>query len=244
MGIGIRPTGLDHAAAALRYWERRQEVVANNLANVSTDGFKGERAFARLLADGGTPAVDSATDMRAGPMTSTNNPLDLAITGQGFFVVQTPTGEKLSRGGALHLDDQRRVVDQNGNPLLSDSEGPDGSRAPIILPSATASVTIDAAGNVSADGAKVGQLRLETVAPGTALQHEGQGLFGAPAGRTRIADDQRTIRQGMREESNVNSMDAMVDMIAVQRAYASVQKVMTTLDSVRGIAASELGKPA
>ena len=57
MGIGIRPTGVDNAAAALRYLERRQEVVANNLANVSTDGFKGERAFARLLADGSTPSL-------------------------------------------------------------------------------------------------------------------------------------------------------------------------------------------
>ncbi|MCX5764019.1 MAG: flagellar hook-basal body complex protein, partial [Gemmatimonadetes bacterium] len=97
MGIGIRPTGVDNAAAALRYLERRQEVSANNLANVSTDGFKGERAFARLLADGSTPTAETATDLRAGALTATNNPLDLAISGKGFLVVQTPTGEKLTR---------------------------------------------------------------------------------------------------------------------------------------------------
>ena len=81
------------------------------------------------------------------------------------------------------------------------------------------------------------------VLAGAKLQHEGNGLFAAPAGRTPVGDADRTVRQGMREESNVNSVEAMVDMIAVQRAYASVQKVMPTIDSARGIATTELGKP-
>ena len=243
MGIGIRPTGVDNAAAALRYLERRQEVVANNLANVSTDGFKGERAFARLLADGSTPTAETATDLRAGTLTTTNNPLDLAIAGKGFLVVQTPTGEKLTRSGALHIDEARRLVDATGNPVLGETDAHAGATAPILVPETVKSLTFSSSGAVMADGTQIGKLRVEDVPAGSKLQHEGNGLFTAPAGRAAVGDAERTVRQGMREESNVNSVEAMVDMIAVQRAYASVQKVMTTIDSARGIATTELGKP-
>ncbi len=243
MGIGIRPTGVDNAAAALRYLERRQEVSANNLANVSTDGFKGERAFARLLADGSTPTAETATDLRAGTLTATNNPLDLAISGKGFLVVQTPTGEKLTRSGALHIDDARRLVDVTGNPVLGETGAQSDATTPIIIPATVKSITFSSNGAVMADGTQIGKLRVEDVPAGAKLQHEGNGLFAAPAGRTPVGDADRTVRQGMREESNVNSVEAMVDMIAVQRAYASVQKVMTTIDSARGIATTELGKP-
>jgi flagellar basal-body rod protein FlgF len=244
MGTGIRPTGIDNAAAALRYWERRQEVVANNLANVSTDGFKGERAFARLLGDGSTPAIDSSTDYRAGPMNSTGNPLDLAITGDGFFVVQTPRGERLTRGGSLSLNDQHQVVDASGNLVLGEDDPAGGVRGPVVLPDHAANVQVDAGGAVRVDGRQVARLRVERAAPGAKLNHEGGGLFETALARPSVPFDQRTVRQGMREESNVNSIESMVDMLSIQRAYASVQKVLTTIDTARGIATTELGKPA
>jgi flagellar basal body rod protein FlgG len=244
MGTGIRPTGIDNAAAALRYWERRQEVVASNLANVNTDGFKGERAFARLLSDGSTPVADASTDFRAGPMNPTGNPLDLAITGDGFFVVQTPRGERLTRGGALSINDRHELVDAGGNAVLGEDDSAGGAQGPVVLPDHATSIQVDSGGAVRVDGHQVARLRMERVAPDAKLNHEGGGLFETPAPRSAIPLEQRTVRQGVREESNVSSIESLVDMISVQRAYAGVQKVLTTIDSARGIATTELGKPA
>src|SRR5919199_161705 len=104
----MRTNGLTSAASALRYWERRQEVVANNLANVDTTGFKGERVFARLT-EGALPEADTNTDTRGGTLKETGAPLDVALTGDGYLVVDTPQGERLTRGGSFHLDTDRRV---------------------------------------------------------------------------------------------------------------------------------------
>ena len=243
MGSSIRPTGFDSAAAALRYWERRQEVVANNLANVNTDGFKGERTFARLLGDGNTPAIDAVTDFRAGPITTTGAPLDLAIVRDGFLVASTPNGERLVRGGSLHINEQRQLVDASGNPLLGEQDPRGGTAGPVVIPQFAGVVTIDHGGAVVADGTQVARLRMERVAPGIRLQHEEGGRFLPPANRERMALEARTLRQGAIEESNVGSVDSLVDMIAIQRGYASVQKVLTAIDSARGIAATELAKP-
>src|SRR5947208_1439570 len=80
--------GMHSAASALRYWERKQEVVANNLANVSSNGFKAQRVFATLL-DGILPGAETSSDLSTGALRQTANPTDLAIDGQGFFVVST-----------------------------------------------------------------------------------------------------------------------------------------------------------
>jgi flagellar basal-body rod protein FlgF len=228
-----QPTGLSSAASALRYWERRQEVASNNLANASTDGFKGERVFATLLG-GATTAALSSTDMTQGTFRETRNPLDLAMRGDGFLVVDTPNGERFTRGGSLRLDSQHRLVDPSGHPVL-------GEKGPIVVPNGT--VDIHADGTVRAGNAVVGRLRVERAGPGAKLAHEGGTLFVPDAGRQRVADAQRDVRQGYVEESNVNTVSSMVDMIAVQRAYASVQKAVTTIDAVRGMAVNEIGKP-
>lgn len=238
MGISIRPTGFEHAAAALRYWTRRQEVVANNLANVETDGFKGEQAFAQLLAGATGPVAGTATDLRTGTITQTGQALDIALQSDGFFVVKTPTGEKLSRGGTLALNGEGHLVDTRGNALL----GEDGSH-PIAIPVHTAKIEIDAGGEVRADSRVVGRLRVVRPAQGATLEHAGDTLFVATA-TTRVSNDERLIRQGAREGSNVQPLDAMVDMINIQRATGGVQKALSTLDAARGIAVSELGKSA
>lgn len=241
MGISIRPTGMASAAAALRYWERRQEVAANNIANVSTGGFKGERVFARLV-ENGLPAPDTATDFTPGALTTTGNPLDVGIEGPGFFVAQTANGERLTRGGTLRIDEQGFLVDSAGNALLGDRGlvrvTSRGNTAPTKL-----EITRD--GLVRADGADVSRLRLETVAPGTPLAREGNGLFIPPASaaRTRLGDETRIVRQGELEDSNVTPVGEMVDMISIQRAYTAVQKALGTLDAARGIATTELGRP-
>lgn len=251
MGISLRPNGMISSAQALRYLERRQEVVSNNLANASTDGFKGERTFGRLLA-GSVPAIDTQTDLRAGTLRPTGAPLDIALGGEGFLVLDGTEGERLTRGGAFRLDDMHRVVNANGMPLL-------GEGGPIMVDSEIARsafekthngtatgesmVQLDRAGTVMVNGNVVGSLRVESVPPGTLLEHVGGGLFLPPAGLTPMAADERDVRQGFLEDSNVTPVSALVEMISVQRAYANVQKVMTTLDAARGTTVTDIGRP-
>lgn len=228
------------AAAALRYWERRQDVASNNLANVSTDGFKGEKVFARMV-DGALPTADAVTDFTPGPISETGNKYDVAVEGNSFFVAQSPNGERLSRGGALHVDDKGDLVDSSGHALL-------GDRGPIQVSDkgdiAPGDLSISRSGVVTVDGKEVGRLRLESIPDNTSLAHEGSGLFVPPQKRTPLGDDATVVRQGAIEGSNVSSVGQMVDMISIQRAFTSVQKAMTTLDAARGIATTELGRPA
>lgn len=256
MGISLRPNGMTASAFALRYWERRQEVVSNNLANVSTDGFKAERAFANLVA-GAVPEIDTRTDLRAGSLRPTGQPLDLALGREdAYLVIDTADGERLTRGGSFRLDEGGRVVTADGEPLL-------GEGGPIVLDAATADrvreaaagaegapaadpaglVQIDREGGVHVAGAPVGRLRVETVPPGVRLAHAGGNAFLPPADRTPGEPGARDVRQGSVEESNVSTVGSLVEMITVQRAYASVQKAMTTIDGVRGIMTGELGRP-
>lgn len=242
-----RPTGLTSAAGALRYWERRQEIVANNLANVATDGYKGDRGFARLVGAGTvgeSAAVQSAVDLKPGALRQTGNPLDVALASDGFFVVQAPgtqgaAGERWTRAGSFQLDANRRLVDADGAAVL-------GTSGPVEVP-ANATVSVAADGTVRASGPSgdrvLAQLRVERAPAGASLAHDGATRFLPDAGRQEVPSAERRVRQGFVEESNVTAVGALVDMIAVQRAYASVQKAVTTMDAVRGLAASELGKP-
>ena len=246
MGTSIAPlqaSGMDVSAAALRYWEQRQNIASGNIANVSTDGFKGERAFASLLAGSAAPVISTTTDFSAGPMTVTGAPLDLAIQGAGFFVVQTANGERLSRGGSMQINSQHQLVDRSGDPLLGEHDVQGGNAGPVTIPPGTAKLLIDPTGAVVADGKQIARLRVEQPTQGSQLQHDSNGLFLPPATVTTVPAAQRAVRQGVVEQSNVSSVGSMVDMIAIQRAYANVQKVMTTIDAAREIATTEIGKP-
>ncbi len=240
MGTSVRPNGMSSAAAALRYWERRQEVSSNNLANVSTEGFKGQKVFAQMV-DGSLPAANAVTDFTPGPLNTTGNPLDVAVEGRGFLVVKTANGERLSRGGSLHIDDNGTLTDASGNALM----GEGGTiRVSSRGDSTGGAVQISRSGAVTVNKTDVGQLRLESVADNVPLIREGSGLFVPPSKRTRMDAESNSIRQGALEQSNVSSVGEMVDMISIQRAYTAVQKAMTTLDGARGIATTELGRPA
>jgi flagellar basal-body rod protein FlgF len=228
----LTPESLRAAASALRYWELRQQVASNNLANVETPGFKGERVFAQLLND--SLSAGARTDFRAGALRPTNGPLDLAIEGDGFLVVDTPGGERLLRGGALRLDAQSRIADAAGNPLL-------GEEGAIIVP-AGAQISIDADGTVRADGKVLDRLRVETVAAPDELEHEQGGLFRATGARTSVEVAQRTVRQGFLEDSNVNTLESMIELITIQRSYAAVQGSLRTLDGVMDTIANQIGR--
>ncbi|MCA0375392.1 MAG: flagellar hook basal-body protein [Gemmatimonadetes bacterium] len=224
---------MSSAAAALQMLQRRQEVLANNLANATTKGFKAESAFARLM-DNALVTTDTALDLSKGSMTETHNALDLAVDGDGFFVVQTPGGDRFTRGGNFTLDADRRLVDGQGNPVLGDA-------GPITLPPGL--IEIDKTGLITVDGKPQQRLRLETVAATSRLTHEGGTRFVPDATRKPVENDQRTIRQGFLEESNVNPMSAMTDMLAVLHRFGAAQKTISTLDAARGIAVTDLARP-
>lgn len=213
--------------------ERKQQVLANNLANASTRGFKAETAFARLM-DNQLAKTDTALDLTAGSLTETHNSLDLAVEGEGFFVTQTPNGERFVRNGSFRLNQERQLVDERGNAVL-------GEEGPIVLPMGT--VEIEKDGAVKVNGRPLQRLRLERVADGTQLLHEGGTQFVPDASRQVIPAAERTVRQGFLEESNVNTMSAMTDMLAVLHQYGAAQKTLTALDAVRGISVNDLAKP-
>jgi flagellar basal body rod protein FlgG len=231
----MKNDGISSAASALRYWERRQEIAANNLANATTDGFKAERAFARLLNDA-LPVPDARTDMRDGTLRPTGNPLDVAVHNEGFFVVETAAGQRWTRGGAWQLSPDKRLADADGNYVL-------GERGPIKIAGGT--VEIDRQGYVAVDGRIVDRLLLERPNAGVTLQHDEGTRFLRPTAEQRQAIDvsERDIRQGAIEESNVNSIGTMVDMISIQRNFASAQKVIGVLDDMRATITNDLAKP-
>ncbi|HEY8311233.1 MAG TPA: flagellar hook-basal body complex protein, partial [Gemmatimonadaceae bacterium] len=173
MGTSVRPNGMSSAAAALRYWERRQEVAANNLANVSTDGFKGQKVFARMV-EGALPAADAVTDFSQGTLQNTGNPRDIALDGPGFFVVKTANGERYSRGGSVQVNESGDLTDSAGHQLL-------GENGPIRVAARgddqIGNLQIAKDGTVSVGNAEVGRLRIETIPAKTTLLTEGSGLF-------------------------------------------------------------------
>lgn len=228
--------GLVSAAHALRYWERKQEVVANNLANVSTDGFKQQRVFASLL-DGINPVANTSNDLSTGTLKQTGNAMDTAISGDGFFVVSTPNGERYSRGGTLRIDDKKRLIDNNGNPLLGVKKN-----EPIVLTDGPIEIT--KSGEVRQNGQVVDAIRMEGAPKTGELQREGESLWIPPTGDKRVlSTTERHVEQGHLEESNVNSMSALVDMVVIQRAYASVQKAIMEMDRSNETAVTQLAKP-
>jgi len=230
------PGPLREAANALRYWELRQQLATNNLSNAETPGFKAERAFARLIGDGDSPVIGARTDLTEGQFNPTGNPLDVALVGDTrFFVVETGAGERLIRGGALELDDKGRIIDAGGRPLLQEKGGP------IIVPPGS-TITIDPDGMVAADGVPVGRLRVESVPGPEWLEHEAAGLFRADDGRQVVKGPDRGVRQGMLEQSNVSTLDSMVDLITIQRSYAAVQGGVRTLDGVLDTIANRIGR--
>lgn len=248
------PEGLRAAGHALLYWQRRQEVNTHNLANSETAGYRARRVFAEML-DGGIPAVGTRVDERVGELRRTGAPLDLALAGEGSFVVQTPDGEKPVRSGSFSLDPDGRIVDASGNVLL-------GTTGPLVVPPGP--VEIDARGGVSVDGEQVGRLRVvsdrassapmagEEVLPGGRGVEPGAEAGGMARGNGRsggsggisddLPDELITVRQGYLEESNVSALDALIEMTTIQRSFAAVQTSVRAIDSIMETVANRIGR--
>jgi flagellar basal body rod protein FlgG len=226
--------GIQNTARSLSLYLRMQEVTANNVANTNTDGFKADRLTVQQPEGVAHPVPVGWTDLQQGSFRETGRPLDLSLSGPGFLVVGTGAGERLTRGGSLRLDPQGRLTDAHGDPLL----GRDG---PIVVQGGVVEVQGD--GTVRVDGAEAGRLRVESVDDPGLLRKEGRGRF-IPGGPTRPLPDPGStrIRQGAVEEANVDAVLAMVDLVAIQRAYAANMDALKAMDGVLGTITNEVGK--
>ena len=219
--------------------ERQMDVVANNVANVNTTGFKADRSlFEEYLQSGAHEDNFGATDRRVsfvqdratfhdfsqGPVEPTKNPLDVAIDGSAFLVVQTPAGERYTRDGGLQLNNQGQLVTVAGNPVL-------GAAGPIVFQPTDHDINITPDGTITVvegngrtDSIR-GKLRLVNFADAQRLLKEGLNLYSAGQAAAQ-ADTKSAVRQGFIEKSNVNSVAEMSTLIEVNRAYGQIAALL------------------
>lgn len=239
-------SGLYAACTALKARTDALDLIANNLANISTSGYRAEHnTFSSILASSSThqqsrlgqAANDygvlggSRLDLAEGGLERTGNELDFAVQGPGFMVVQTPTGRVFTRDGAFQVSTQGQLVTNAGDPVM-------GENGPIRVLGGPISVSPD--GTISISGALAGKLKLVEFAPGTNLQSAGNMYYTAPAGSDSAATHS-TVAQGMIEGSNVNPVESAVELVTLQRYAELMQRALTTFDKdFNRIAAEEL----
>jgi flagellar basal-body rod protein FlgF len=220
---------------------REMSVVANNIANSSTTGFRREGVvFSEYVAAlDQDPSLSMAhasgrhVDLSQSTLSQTGGRFDFAIQGEGFFLIETPQGERLTRAGSFTPSAEGELVTPDGHRLL------DGGGAPIFVPPDAKGVAVAADGTMSADGQPIAQVGLWQPADPLSLRHQSGTLFSVsdlePA-------EGATVLQGMLEDSNVEPVSEIARMIEVQRAYELGQKFLDAEDErVRGVI-STLGR--
>lgn len=211
---------------------RELSVIANNIANSDTIGFKRESAVfseyiqraAQAGTTGETPNSISigrlaahVSHFESGAIRQTGGTLDVALDGEGFFTVETPQGERLTRAGHFMTDEQGTLIMPNGFPVLDDGGGQ------IQIPLEVNLLAIGGDGTISADGVEIGRLGIVTSDP-VQLSREGDNLWRADAG-TEPLETPKVI-QGFLEGSNVEPVNEIARMIEVQRHYDAGQKLL------------------
>ncbi len=207
------------------------QSVANNIANLSTTGYRREGVvFAEMVealpVEGGSVAMTAARgryfDELQGSLDETGGTLDLAIEGEGYFTVMTPAGERLTRAGAFTRDANGTIVNMDGHPLLDEGGGE------IAVPFEAKAINVSADGTVSADGEPLARIGLVTVEDQSKLFREAGVLFRADAAPVPVEEGK--VVQGFLEQSNVNPVGELARMVEVQRAYEYGQKLMDQED--------------
>ena len=205
---------------------REMDVVANNIANVNTPAYKAERMLfseymVRPQKDAPLSFVEDKgmiRDLREGQLTKTGNPLDLALSGDGFFLVETEGGQRFTRSGRFQLNADGQIVNQLGHPVLS------ATGQPIIIPPDATDIAIAPDGVVSADTTAVGRIGVVNFDNPRAMRREANNIYATEEAPAPV--EGARVLQGMLEESNVNAIQEMTNMIEVHRAYASNQRAL------------------
>jgi flagellar basal-body rod protein FlgF len=237
--------------------ERQLGVVANNVANVGTNGYKADSSlFEEYLRSGAHEdnfvgfdrrvsfVQDRATlrDFGQGPLENTKSPLDVAISGKGFFTVQTPNGERYSRDGRFQINAQGQLVNSSGYPVL-------GTNGVITFQPTDHDVKISDNGTITVLEGTItqtdsirGRLRLASFANPQQLQKEGSNLFTAPANVAGQDDTVSTVKQGFIERSNVNAITEMSRMLEITRTYQNISNLMQQQADLRKTAIQMLAE--
>lgn len=212
------------------------DTIANNLANSSTTGFQAsQNVFSEVLASTDETGLSTlnqdinaygvlsgtSVDPSQGSLQKTENELDLALEGPGYFAVKTSVGEMYTRSGQFHVSAAGVLVTAEGDPVL-------GTKGPLQVVGEPLSISSD--GTLSVNGAIAGQLKLVRFPASTPLQSVGAGYISAPP-KAAIAAQDVTVQQGMLESSNVNPVTDTVAMISAQREVETMRHVLTMFDS-------------
>jgi flagellar basal-body rod protein FlgF len=233
--------GMTESIETLLAQQRRLDQVANNIANVDTAGFKREDVtFWEMLYTASDnrqrvgKGIRPLTDQSQGSMQQTGNPLDVAINGDGFFKVQTPDGERYTRAGNFLRNEQGQLVTPAGDLVLSDG-------GTIVLSREVVGIGRD--GRIFQDGNVVAQLAVVTFDELGALEREGTNLFRLKEGEgDEVVPERVDVQQGYLEESNVQTIVEMTEMIDLSRDYEALQKAIQSLDDINGQAVARVGK--
>jgi flagellar basal-body rod protein FlgF len=227
--------GIYRSASGMLPHVDKQDVIANNIANVGTTGFKKNTIFIKELARAEdkvkpkksdwekTVSTYIRVDQAPGVFDKTTNPLDMAIEGDGFFTLQAPDGSTvLTRSGSFVIDSEGYLAYEGGYRVV-------GEGGPIQVGAGT--LTVAQNGEVQVDGSSTGRIIARTVADATKLQRLGGSLFAVPQGQQLITSPYATIHQGYLETSNVDVVSEMVDMIVSYRTYEANARALQTQDT-------------
>jgi flagellar basal-body rod protein FlgF len=241
-------SGYYAASAGLAAQTQALELVAHNLANLTTTGYRGQMTTFRSLLTGRAgvafnglnAAVNdfgvlsgSHLDLTSASLVPTGNPLDVAVSGNGFFTVQSPEGPLYTRDGGFHMTSTGQLVTAQGNKVV-------GEQGPITLPAGD--VTISSDGTISVNGAVVDKLQLAEFPPGTNLTAVGNATYTAPQNSATPAVES-SVRQAMLEGSNVSPTMGVVQLIAVQRNAEMLSRALSAFDGqLNQIAVQDLPK--
>lgn len=206
--------------------QRNMDIVANNIANMTSTGFKAEAMLLEpVIADAGdrqrlafVQDVAVVRDLAPGSMTATDNPFDLAIEGPGYFTIETADGVRYGRGGQFRLNELGELATVAGDPVLDDGGGA------LLIPPEAGAPAISADGTISTADGVIGRIDVVTFADEQALRKVGEGLY-----RTDQAPQPATearIVQGMLESSNVRPIVEMTEMMSIVRAYQGTQRLL------------------
>lgn len=262
--------GIYSAVSGAMAQSSRLDTIANNLANVNTNGFKKDRqVFSEYLSayekqdnhinvpripasiesfydmqGGDTAYVNPSgtyTNFEQGTIRSTGSPLDLALEGRGFFEVLTPQGVRYTRSGALQIDGTGRLVTKEGFPILKEGQN-DPTQRTIQL--ATPNLTIAQSGDIFDGGNNVGRIAVSDFAVLDDLQKVGNSQYElkANAGSGPVPAREFRVQQGFTEGSNVNVVEEMTDMITANRVFEATQQAIKAEDQMDDKLINQVGK--
>jgi flagellar basal-body rod protein FlgF len=226
-------TGIYQSAMGMDALLKMQENTAQNLANISTTGFK--KAWLEVASSGPTSqTVSTRVDLSSGSLQVTDNPNNLALSGDGYFTVETPAGTAYTRDGNFHLDNQGRLVTDKGYAVQ-------GTRGDVVLEKNN--FTVSENGDVIVDGNSVDRLAIAS-GSGPMQRVGGNCLEFVDPESVQVLDAENVhVQQGVLEGSNVSTVDSMVEIMNNVRLFEANQKALESQDETMQQAVSDVGKP-